>query len=159
MPPVRVTSFQYLPPQLRAQEVALAKASLGLQGADTAPAPMGGDITMVARRFTFGLTDSFLANGTITEIESLAQNLNGAAGNPSSSGLSLLSISISKAAESLARGLVDGAGESINNARGFQSILDGSNSIAVRASSTPTLPVRVLSTIRLAALLPDLAAV
>ena len=106
---------------------------LGLQGADTAPAPVGGDVAMVARGFTFGLTDSFLANGTVLKLATIAKSL---AGNSSS--FNLQSVSVAKAAEGLARGLVDGAGESINNAGGFQSILDGGNATAIMASSSST---------------------
>jgi hypothetical protein len=94
---------------------------------------MGGDVAMVARGFTFGLTDGFLANGTVLKLATIAKSL---AGNSSS--LNLQSVRVAKAAEGLARGLVDGAGESINNAGGFQSILDGGNATAIMASSSPT---------------------
>jgi hypothetical protein len=104
---------------------------LGLQGASTAPTPVGGDVAMVARDFTFGLTDSFLANGTAVKLATFAKTL---AGN--SSTLSFQSVNISKAAEGLARGLVDGAGESINNAGGFQAILNGGNATTIMADAT-----------------------
>lgn len=104
---------------------------LGLQGASTAPTPMGGDVAMVSRDFTFGLTDSFLANGTGFKLIKIASTL---AGNSSS--LSLQSVSVSKAAEGLARGLVDGVGDSINNAGGFQQILSGGNATAIMGAAS-----------------------
>ncbi|KAM3089008.1 hypothetical protein ACMFMG_000627 [Clarireedia jacksonii] len=114
-----------------------AAVGLGLQDPSSAQTPMGGSVAMVARDFSFGLTSSFLANGTVASLQSKASAL---LGSSSSMGqmLDLKSISVSKAAEGLARGLVDGAGQSIQNMGGFQRILNGEDKSAVMAdAATP----------------------
>ena len=47
-----------------------AAVGLGLQDPSTAQSPMGGDVAMVARDFSYGLTSNFLANGTVSSSES-----------------------------------------------------------------------------------------
>lgn len=104
---------------------------LGLQDQNTAQAPMGGDVAMVSRDFTFGLTSNFLANGTVEKLQAKATSLLGA--NSSMGGVmsALKGVEVSKAAEGLARGLVDGAGQSVANMGGFQAILNGANATEV----------------------------
>ncbi|KAK6612146.1 hypothetical protein H4I96_01359 [Botrytis cinerea] len=96
----------------------------------TAQSPMGGDVAMVARDFSYGLTSNFLANGTVSRLQAKAAALLGGGSNSSSGGMmsALKGVSVSKAAEGLARGLVDGAGQSVANMGGFQAILNGANS-------------------------------
>ncbi|KAF7961173.1 hypothetical protein EAE96_000840 [Botrytis aclada] len=111
-----------------------AAVGLGLQDPSTAQSPMGGDVAMVARDFSYGLTSNFLANGTVSRLQAKAAALLGGGGSNSSSGAmmsALQKVSVSKAAEGLARGLVDGAGQSVANMGGFQAILNGANSSTV----------------------------
>ncbi|KAF7910639.1 uncharacterized protein EAF01_002149 [Botrytis porri] len=107
-----------------------AAVGLGLQDPSTAQSPMGGDIAMVARDFSYGLTSNFLANGTVSRLQAKAASLLGGGSNSSSGAMmsALQKVSVSKAAEGLARGLVDGAGQSVANMGGFQAILNGANS-------------------------------
>ncbi|KAM0306063.1 hypothetical protein ACHAO8_010909 [Botrytis cinerea] len=107
-----------------------AAVGLGLQDPSTAQSPMGGDVAMVARDFSYGLTSNFLANGTVSRLQAKAAALLGGGSNSSSGGMmsALKGVSVSKAAEGLARGLVDGAGQSVANMGGFQAILNGANS-------------------------------
>ncbi|KAB8304876.1 hypothetical protein EYC80_004207 [Monilinia laxa] len=110
-----------------------AAVGLGLQDPTTAQSPMGGDVAMVARDFSYGLTSNFLANGTVSRLQAKAASLLGGGSNSSTGGMmsALQGISVSKAAEGLARGLVDGAGQSVSNMGGFQAILSGANSSEV----------------------------
>ncbi|KAF5868979.1 uncharacterized protein Bfra_011946oa [Botrytis fragariae] len=110
-----------------------AAVGLGLQDPSTAQSPMGGDVAMVARDFSYGLTSNFLANGTVSRLQAKAAALLGGGSNSSSGAMmsALQKISVSKAAEGLARGLVDGAGQSVANMGGFQAILNGANSSEV----------------------------
>ncbi|KAF7888623.1 uncharacterized protein EAF02_003164 [Botrytis sinoallii] len=107
-----------------------AAVGLGLQDPSTAQSPMGGDVAMVARDFSYGLTSNFLANGTVSRLQAKAAALLGGGSNSSSGTMmsALQKVSVSKAAEGLARGLVDGAGQSVANMGGFQAILNGANS-------------------------------
>ncbi|RAL67860.1 hypothetical protein DID88_008586 [Monilinia fructigena] len=110
-----------------------AAVGLGLQDPTTAQSPMGGDVAMVARDFSYGLTSNFLANGTVSRLQAKAASLLGGGSNSSAGGMmsALQGISVSKAAEGLARGLVDGAGQSVSNMGGFEAILSGANSSKV----------------------------
>lgn len=110
-----------------------AAVGLGLQDPSTAQSPMGGDVAMVARDFSYGLTSNFLANGTVSRLQAKAAALLGGGSNSSSGAMmsALQKVSVSKAAEGLARGLVDGAGQSVANMGGFQAILNGANSSEV----------------------------
>ncbi|TGO47039.1 hypothetical protein BOTNAR_0548g00030 [Botryotinia narcissicola] len=110
-----------------------AAVGLGLQDPSTAQSPMGGDVAMVARDFSYGLTSNFLANGTVSRLQAKAAALLGGGANSSSGAMmsALQKVSVSKAAEGLARGLVDGAGQSVANMGGFQAILNGANSSEV----------------------------
>ncbi|KAF7902352.1 hypothetical protein EAF00_002255 [Botryotinia globosa] len=110
-----------------------AAVGLGLQDPSTAQSPMGGDVAMVARDFSYGLTSNFLANGTVSRLQAKAAALLGGGSNSSSGAMmsALQKMSVSKAAEGLARGLVDGAGQSVANMGGFQAILNGANSSEV----------------------------
>ncbi|TGO33227.1 hypothetical protein BHYA_0259g00090 [Botrytis hyacinthi] len=110
-----------------------AAVGLGLQDPSTAQSPMGGDIAMIARDFSFGLTSNFLANGTVSNLQAKAASLLGGGSNSSSGPMmsALQGLSVSKAAEGLARGLVDGAGQSVANMGGFQAILKGANASEV----------------------------
>ncbi|RDW77286.1 hypothetical protein BP6252_05339 [Coleophoma cylindrospora] len=105
---------------------------LGLQQADAQGNVTGGDAVIVARQFTFGLTSSFLANGTLTRLQSKGTSV---LGNSSMSGMSLNSISFSKIAEGAARGLVDGAGSSIKMAGGMQAIMGKKSAANMPASN------------------------
>lgn len=110
-----------------------AAVEFGLQDPSTAQSPMGGDIAMVSRDYTYGLTSNFLANGTVSRLQAKATSLLGGGSNSSSGGImsALQGVSVSKAAEGLARGLVDCAGMSISNMGGFQAILNGANETEV----------------------------
>ncbi|TGO07068.1 hypothetical protein BTUL_0337g00060 [Botrytis tulipae] len=110
-----------------------AAVGLGLQDPSTAQSPMGGDVAMAARDFSYGLTSNFLANGTVSRLQAKAAALLGGGSNSSSGAMmsALQKVSVSKAAEGLARGLVDGAGQSVANMGGFQAILNGANSSEV----------------------------
>lgn len=110
-----------------------AAVGLGLQDPNTSQSPMGGDVAMVARDFSYGLTSNFLANGTVSRLQAKAASLLGGGSNSSAGAMmsALQGISASKAAEGLARGLVDGAGQSVSNMGGFQAILSGANASEV----------------------------
>lgn len=103
---------------------------LGLQDANSIAPASGGTLETLTQNFAFGLTSNFLANGTLTKLVSAASIL----GNSSS--FDLGSIDISKAAEGLAIGLVDGAGQSISNAGGVKAILSGTESADTAATTT-----------------------
>ncbi|KAJ8066569.1 hypothetical protein OCU04_005621 [Sclerotinia nivalis] len=110
-----------------------AAVGLGLQDPSTAQTPMDGGIATTARDFSYGLTSNFLANGTVSRLQAKAASLLGGGSNSSTGGImsALQGVSVSKAAEGLARGLVDGAGQSISTMGGFQAILNGANSTGV----------------------------
>ncbi|KAF7871659.1 hypothetical protein EAF04_003766 [Stromatinia cepivora] len=113
---------------------------LGLQDPSTAQTPMDGDIATTARAFTFGLTSNFLANGTVSRLQAKAASLLGGGSNSSAGGMmmpALQGVSVSKAAEGLARGLVDGAGQSISTMGGLQAILNGADPTKVMQAATP----------------------
>ncbi|CAD6445411.1 8cb9c813-8ab3-4973-a628-aae03289f549 [Sclerotinia trifoliorum] len=117
-----------------------AAVGLGLQDPPTAQSSMDGGIAMTARDFSYGLTSNFLANGTVARLQAKATSLLGGGLNSSAGGLmsTLQGVSVSKAAEGLARGLVDGAGQSISTMGGFQAILNGANSTqAMMQAATP----------------------
>jgi hypothetical protein len=111
-----------------------AAVGLGLKQVSSAPSMANASVEMVAKGFTFGLTSSFLANGTLDQLQSKASMLLG--NSSSSSGLNLQSISISKAAEGLGRGLVDGAGESLGAVGGVQGLIGGSNTTSAISATT-----------------------
>ncbi|RDW63969.1 hypothetical protein BP5796_10471 [Coleophoma crateriformis] len=104
---------------------------LGLQQTDAQENVMGGDAAIVARQFTFGLTSSFLANGTLTRLQSKGTSV---LGNSSMSAMSN-SISFSKIAEGAARGLIDGAGSSIRMAGGMQAMMGKKSAANMPASN------------------------
>lgn len=117
-----------------------AAVGLGLQDPSTAQTPMDGGIAMTARDFSYGLTSNFLANGTVARLQAKAASLLGGGSNSSAGGLmsTLQGVSVSKAAEGLARGLVDGAGQSISTMGGIQAIINGANSTqAMMQAATP----------------------
>jgi hypothetical protein len=111
-----------------------AAVGLGLQSGDSvivtnASTP---DIKDITQSFARGLTENFLANGTLTKAATML-------GNGSSTSLS--SLNIGKVAEGLAIGLVDGASQSIQNAGGVDAVFNintanTSNSISLPTSST-----------------------
>ena len=109
-----------------------AAVGLGLQDANTVTTPTGDDLASVAHNFAFGLTNSFLENGTLSQLSSKASTLLG-----NSSSLSTSSIDVSKVAEGLARGLVNGAGDAVTNAGGIQALFDGTTNTTASALSTP----------------------
>ncbi|KAI9648600.1 hypothetical protein NHQ30_003237 [Ciborinia camelliae] len=110
-----------------------AAVGLGLQDAPMSQGPMDGDIATVTRDFTFGLTSNFLANGTVSRLQEKATSLLGGGENSTVGGMmsALQGISVSKAAEGLARGLVDGAGNSISVMGGIKAIISGAPSTEV----------------------------
>lgn len=101
---------------------------LGLQVAP-APTEQNASIAMTVKGFAYGLTSSLLANNTLSKLTSSSSSLFGSGNSSDSSsalGFSLQSVSISKAVEGLARGLVDGAGSSIGSSTGSVSLMAAS---------------------------------
>jgi hypothetical protein len=101
-----------------------ALVGLGLQQDSGVPAVANGTASVgpIVQTFAKGLSESFLANGTITKaLKSVTESTSGAS---SASGLSLSSLNIGKVAQGFAIGLVDGAQSSIENAGGISGVLD-----------------------------------
>lgn len=79
------------------------------------PDPNGNDAPSVAGNFAFGLTKSVTENVNLSQLTSGNSPLAGAAGN----------IDISRAAQGVAMGLVQGAGDAVNSMGGLQALING----------------------------------
>lgn len=79
------------------------------------PDPNGNDAPSVAGNFAFGLTKSVTENVNLTQLASGGSPLAGAAG----------SIDIGRAAQGVAMGLVQGAGDAVNSMGGLQALING----------------------------------
>lgn len=93
-----------------------AAAGLKLSSAVVnAPDPNGNDAPSVAGNFAFGLTKSVTENVNLSQLASPNSPLAGAAG----------SIDIGRAAQGVAMGLVQGAGDAVNSMGGLQALING----------------------------------
>lgn len=79
------------------------------------PDPNGNDAPSVAGNFAFGLTKSVTENVNLSQLASPNSPLAGAAG----------SIDIGRAAQGVAMGLVQGAGDAVNSMGGLQALING----------------------------------
>lgn len=79
------------------------------------PDPNGNDAPSVAGNFAFGLTKSVTENVNLSQLTSGSSPLAGAAG----------SIDIGRAAQGVAMGLVQGAGDAVNSMGGLQALING----------------------------------
>lgn len=79
------------------------------------PDPNGNDAPSVAGNFAFGLTKSVTENVNLSQLTSGNSPLAGAAGN----------IDIGRAAQGVAMGLVQGAGDAVNSMGGLQALING----------------------------------
>lgn len=79
------------------------------------PHPNGNDAPSVAGNFAFGLTKSVTENVNLSQLASPDSPLAGAAG----------SIDIGRAAQGVAMGLVQGAGDAVNSMGGLQALING----------------------------------
>ncbi|KEY74464.1 hypothetical protein S7711_04500 [Stachybotrys chartarum IBT 7711] len=98
-----------------------AAIGLGFQPDSGAPVPSDSssgalDVGLVTRSFGKGLSQEFLANGTVTKLMATLQSQTGGLG---------ASVSVPKAAEGFARGLIDGAMVGISSVGGIQNLLNG----------------------------------
>jgi hypothetical protein len=92
----------------------LASSAAGVVGM---PDPNGNDAPSVAGNFAFGLTKSLTENVNLTQL---------ASGSGSSSALGLgAGIDIGRAAQGVAMGLVQGAGDAVNSMGGLQALING----------------------------------
>jgi hypothetical protein len=117
-----------------------AVVGLGFQQDSGVPDTGNGTASIgpIVQTFAKGLSESFLANGTVTKALS---SVTGAAGNSTGSGrggLSLSSLPIGKVASGFAIGLVDGAQSSIENAGGIGGVLNLPPSDTVGMMALPT---------------------
>ncbi|KAK2613334.1 hypothetical protein N8I77_000252 [Diaporthe amygdali] len=93
-----------------------AAAGLKLSSAVVdAPNPNGNDAPSVAGNFAFGLTKSVTENVDLKQLTSGNSALAGAAGN----------IDVGRAAQGVAMGLVQGAGDAVNSMGGLQALING----------------------------------
>lgn len=93
-----------------------AAAGLKLSSAAVNPPdPNGNDAPSVAGNFAFGLTKSVTENVNLSQLTSGNSPLAGAAGN----------IDIGRAAQGVAMGLVQGAGDAVNSMGGLQALING----------------------------------
>lgn len=98
-----------------------AAIGLGLQQANTTTSASSSstiDVEAIASDFAQGLTESFLANGTLNNLMSESGGLFGN-----------LTVNLGQVAEGLARGLVGGAADAVDGAGGLQNIIDGNISV------------------------------
>jgi hypothetical protein len=119
-----------------------AVVGLGFQNDSGVPATTDGTASVgpIVQTFAKGLSESFLANGTLTKAVS---SLAGATGKTSTGGgiggLSLSSLPIGKVAAGFAVGLVDGAQSSIENAGGIGGVFNMPPSDTVGMMAMPTV--------------------
>ncbi|KAL1846720.1 hypothetical protein Plec18170_009010 [Paecilomyces lecythidis] len=83
------------------------------------------DVEAITSDFAQGLSQSFLANGTLNNLMSQSGNLLGGS-----------TINLGKVGEGLARGLVGGAADAVDSAGGLQNIIDGNGVIDVASNSS-----------------------
>ncbi|KAE9362681.1 hypothetical protein N431DRAFT_424496 [Stipitochalara longipes BDJ] len=94
----------------------------------------------IVQTFAKGLSESFLANGTLTKaVSSVAGSTSGNSTGGGFGGLSLSSLPIGKVAAGFAVGLVDGAQSSIENAGGIGGVLNMPPSDTVGMMAMPTV--------------------
>ncbi|KAJ9388768.1 hypothetical protein DTO063F5_2416 [Paecilomyces variotii] len=107
-----------------------AAIGLGLKKAEnttdaTDSSGSGLDVEAITSDFAQGLSQSFLANGTLNNLMSQSGNLLGDS-----------TINLGKVGEGLARGLVGGAADAIDSAGGLQNIIDGNGIVNVIPNSS-----------------------
>ncbi|KAJ9195633.1 hypothetical protein DTO164E3_6709 [Paecilomyces variotii] len=107
-----------------------AAIGLGLKKAEnttdaTDSSGSGLDVEAITSDFAQGLSQSFLANGTLNNLMSQSGNLLGNS-----------TINLGKVGEGLARGLVGGAADAIDSAGGLQNIIDGNGIVNVIPNSS-----------------------
>ncbi|KAJ9201671.1 hypothetical protein DTO021D3_7046 [Paecilomyces variotii] len=107
-----------------------AAIGLGLKKAEnttdaTDSSASGLDVEAIMSDFAQGLSQSFLANGTLNNLMSQSGNLLGNS-----------TINLGKVGEGLARGLVGGAADAIDSAGGLQNIIDGNGVVNVIPNSS-----------------------
>ncbi|KAJ9306165.1 hypothetical protein DTO217A2_4281 [Paecilomyces variotii] len=107
-----------------------AAIGLGLKKAETTAdatdsSASGLDVEAITSDFAQGLSQSFLANGTLNNLMSQSGNLLGNS-----------TINLGKVGEGLARGLVGGAADAIDSAGGLQNIIDGNGVVNVIPNSS-----------------------
>ncbi|KAJ9216483.1 hypothetical protein DTO166G4_2071 [Paecilomyces variotii] len=107
-----------------------AAIGLGLKKAEnttdaTDSSGSGLDVEAITSDFAQGLSQSFLANGTLNNLMSQSGNLLGDS-----------TINLGKVGEGLARGLVGGAADAIDSAGGLQNIIDGNGVVNVVPNSS-----------------------
>lgn len=91
------------------------------------PDPNGNDAPSVAGNFAFGLTKSVTENVDLKQLTSGNSPLAGAAGN----------IDIGRAAQGVAMGLVQGAGDAVNSMGGLQALINGTATMPQGAAAVP----------------------
>lgn len=92
------------------------------------PDPNGNDAPSVAGNFAFGLTKSVTENVNLTQLTSGNSPLAGAAGN----------IDIGRAAQGVAMGLVQGAGDAVNMMGGLQALINGTATMPQQGAIPPS---------------------
>ncbi|KAG8167689.1 hypothetical protein KVR01_003378 [Diaporthe batatas] len=92
------------------------------------PDPNGNDAPAVAGNFAFGLTKSVTENINMTQLTSGNTALTGAASN----------IDIGRAAQGVAMGLVQGAGDAVNMMGGLQALINGTAMMPQQAAIPPS---------------------
>ncbi|GAD94060.1 predicted protein [Paecilomyces variotii No. 5] len=107
-----------------------AAIGLGLKTAKSTTDPTdssgsGLDVEAITSDFAQGLSQSFLANGTMNNLMSQSGSLLGGS-----------TINLGKVGEGLARGLVGGAADAVDSAGGLQNIIDGNGVIDVASNSS-----------------------
>lgn len=91
------------------------------------PDPNGNDAPSVAGNFAFGLTKSVTENVDLKQLTSGNSPLAGAAGN----------IDIGRAAQGVAMGLVQGAGDAVNSMGGLQALINGTATMPQGSAAVP----------------------
>jgi hypothetical protein len=119
-----------------------AVVGLGFQNDSSVPTSADGTTSVgpIVQTFAKGLSESFLANGTLTKaISSVAGAAGGNATGNGLGSLSLSSLPIGKVAAGFAVGLVDGAQLSIENAGGIGGVFNMPPSDTVGMMPMPTI--------------------
>lgn len=91
------------------------------------PDPNGNDAPSVAGNFAFGLTKSVTENVDLKQLTSGNSPLAGAAGN----------IDVGRAAQGVAMGLVQGAGDAVNSMGGLQALINGTATMPQGSAAVP----------------------
>ncbi|PMD46902.1 hypothetical protein L207DRAFT_524245 [Hyaloscypha variabilis F] len=119
-----------------------AVVGLGFQQDSAVPDSANGTASIgpIVQTFAKGLSESFLANGTLSKaVSSLTSSTSRNSTSGGLGGLSLSSLPIGKVAEGFAIGLVDGAQSSIENAGGIGGVFNMSPSDTVGMMAMPTV--------------------